>query len=75
MSRWRDLAACVGQSALFYPAERDFASVREAKAICRECPVTAECLEHAIESGEVYGIWGGMGPKERRMLTSRRWHG
>lgn len=36
----------------------------EAKAICRTCPVQAECLTYAIE-GDMYGIWGGTTRKER----------
>ena len=43
-------------------------STREAKRICGECPVRAECLEYALEEDERFGIWGGMSERERRKL-------
>ena len=74
MTHWRDDAACIGHGDIFYPGERDFAAVREAKAMCRECPVIRQCLQHALDAGEVHGIWGGASPKERRLMMSQRWH-
>lgn len=43
-------------------------STREAKAICRDCPVTTECLTYALEHNERYGVWGGLSERERRRL-------
>lgn len=37
-----------------------------AKATCLACPVRVECLQHAIETNEPHGIWGGLTPNERR---------
>jgi hypothetical protein len=34
-------------------------------AICRRCPVQAQCLEWAIETRQRDGIWGGMDLTER----------
>ena len=42
-------------------------STREAKAICRRCPVRAQCLALALEQGET-GIWGGTSENERRRM-------
>jgi WhiB family redox-sensing transcriptional regulator len=68
---WQDDANCKGANAdLFFP-ERG-ASTRAAKAICRECRVRAECLEFAIETGEKFGIWGGMSERERRKVRRER---
>lgn len=44
------------------------ASVTEAKAVCRVCPVQAECLQHAIRNSETHGIWGGRSERERRRM-------
>jgi WhiB family redox-sensing transcriptional regulator len=68
---WHDRANCKGANAdLFFP-ERG-ASTRTAKAICRECPVRAECLEFALRSGEKFGIWGGLSERERRRVRRER---
>jgi WhiB family redox-sensing transcriptional regulator len=37
----------------------------KAKAICGRCPVRQECLEHALELPEEYGIWAGLTEEER----------
>jgi WhiB family redox-sensing transcriptional regulator len=47
---------------------------RTAKAICRNCPVTRECLNEALADEIAYGVWGGMSPPERLQLM-RRDHG
>lgn len=33
--------------------------VEAAKAVCRECPVMAECLAAALDRQEPWGVWGG----------------
>lgn len=44
--------------------------VREAKAYCRQCPVSTQCLFTALRDHE-HGVWGGTTPAEREDL--RRW--
>lgn len=39
-----------------------------AKRICNMCPVKQKCLDYAIERRERYGVWGGMGERERRKI-------
>ena len=41
---------------------------QRAKAICSECPVRTDCLDHALTVNERYGIWGGLNEIERRHL-------
>jgi WhiB family transcriptional regulator, redox-sensing transcriptional regulator len=72
---WQLKAACRGEnSGAFYPPLRlelrreRRAREHVAKAICRECPVREECLEHALRFDERYGIWGGLTDVERRQL-------
>lgn len=66
-AEWMADANCRGVEArLFFP-ERDEDAGR-VKAICRECDVQAECLAFALNSGEHFGIWGGLSERERRRL-------
>lgn len=53
----------------FHAEERGLPSVQareRAKAVCRRCPLQRECLTAAVERGEMWGIWGGLEPLERR---------
>ncbi|GGS99621.1 WhiB family transcriptional regulator [Streptomyces chromofuscus] len=43
----------------------------EAKAVCRRCPVTEQCLAWAVDAGPVEGIWGGTTEGERRAMQRR----
>ena len=43
-------------------------STREAKGVCTECEVRAECLDYALANDERFGIWGGLSERERRRL-------
>lgn len=71
LGEWADHGACIDEDPdLFFP-ERG-ASIAPARAICRLCPVKAECLEHALRNDERHGIWGGMSERERRRIRSAR---
>jgi WhiB family redox-sensing transcriptional regulator len=68
---WQARGSCVGVDPdLFFPQRGE--SVVEAKAICVGCPVRAECLAHALERNERFGIWGGLSERERRAIRRRR---
>jgi WhiB family redox-sensing transcriptional regulator len=59
--------AQIGDTDLFYPDKGG--SNKKAKAVCRACPVAAECLDYALANNERFGIWGGLSERERRKLT------
>jgi WhiB family transcriptional regulator, redox-sensing transcriptional regulator len=76
---WHAQAACLGEvNNIFYPPMRGEprrakrSREARAKAVCALCPVRSECLDHAIESDERFGIWGGLTDRERRSLASAR---
>lgn len=78
-ARWQDRAACKGMDPTLFFGPEHTEVVKEkrdreeaAKQVCRTCPVNQECLEHALESKEAYGIWGGLTELERKALLRRR---
>lgn len=56
----------------FYPPRGDDAAVDAAKAVCAACPVRVECLDHAIDTNEHLGVWGGESANERRKIGRAR---
>ncbi|GIG29300.1 WhiB family transcriptional regulator [Cellulomonas marina] len=54
---------------LFFPEKGG--STREAKKVCANCTVRAECLSYALENDERFGIWGGLSERERRKLRDQ----
>lgn len=73
---WRFDAACLTHDPeLFFPigdAGPAVDQVEQAKAVCRACPVMQECLAWALETGQDFGVWGGMSEAERLTLRRRR---
>ena len=71
---WQLEAACRGMdsTAFFHPAEERPAARRDrlvaAKKVCAACPVVSDCLSHALDTREPYGIWGGLSEIERANL-------
>jgi WhiB family redox-sensing transcriptional regulator len=53
-----DLAPCRSHDPELWFAERT-AQVEQAKALCRLCPLMADCLAGAIDRAEPWGVWGG----------------
>jgi WhiB family redox-sensing transcriptional regulator len=74
---WWDKAACRdpsgGLSNLFFSDELH--DIVQAKRICAECPVMANCLEGALERHEPWGVWGGQLFLNGRILVSKRRRG
>ena len=77
---WQERSACTDDDLkLFYtrPGESgtrvDLKEQREraAKAICRRCSVTAECLQWAMSIRDGYAILGGTTPEERASMRRK----
>jgi WhiB family redox-sensing transcriptional regulator len=82
-TKWRDYADCRYEDPeLFFPdsyrSGPGLYQAEEAKAVCRRCPVKAECLAHAltIEDGKSpdgrHGIRAALTPSERYTLATGR---
>lgn len=71
---WRSRAACAGHHhELFFPiGEGAQQSVIHAREICGNCSAMDDCLEYALETNQLAGIWGGTTEDERRSLR-RKW--
>lgn len=67
---WQERALCAQTDPeAFFPEKGG--STREAKKVCTQCDVKAECLEYALANDERFGIWGGLSERERRKLKRR----
>lgn len=70
---WQTAARCrESDPSIFYPPNDSRGREREelefrAKAICRTRPVRLRCRDHALETNEPYGVWGGTTTKERAL--------
>jgi WhiB family transcriptional regulator, redox-sensing transcriptional regulator len=72
-SSWRFRGRCADTDPeLFFPTRPARRQVSRAKAVCAQCPVKAECLEWALTTGQIDGVWGGLDEKERAVLRRRR---
>lgn len=62
---WRAVGLCAGSDPdLFFAVGA--LEHKQAKRICRSCPVRRECLSYAMDSPVDHGIWGGLTERERR---------
>lgn len=72
--RWHAQAACLGNvdDVLFFGAPRNGkyqpSAIRTAQEICDTCPVFRECLTHALEQRESWGIWASTTMRERQAI-------
>ena len=68
---WMAQGSCHGieDTDLFF--RHDKMSRQQAKAMCSSCPMSENCLDHAIKNKEEYGVWGGLDEVERRSLVRR----
>lgn len=74
---WQHRGACRGvdPDTFFSPeterGPRRRARESAAKALCAQCPVRRECLDHALAVREPFGVWGGLNQTEREHLLRR----
>lgn len=73
---WRSQSACLtADPELFFPLSSmgpSLDQLTEAKKVCGRCPVREECLEFALATHQVHGVWGGTSEDERRQLDAAR---
>ena len=65
---WRRAACQEADPELFFPVGTHGPAVDEiarAKAICAGCRVRRQCLQFALATGQLHGVWGGTTEDER----------
>lgn len=69
---WRDYANCqtIDPDTFFPTGDNHTArkQAQDAKTVCGNCFVRAQCLDWAVETRQYAGIWGGQTEDERRAL-------
>ncbi|MGW2207736.1 WhiB family transcriptional regulator [Streptomyces sp. NPDC001774] len=66
---WRHLAACAGADGdMFFSDDR--AASMSAQRMCDACPVALECRDHAEQTPERFGMWGGVTAGQRGWNTA-----
>jgi WhiB family redox-sensing transcriptional regulator len=74
--RWQRHGACRGANPelFFHPDGKRGPGHRRreqaAAAICRGCPVVADCRAHALAAPEPHGFWGGLSESEREAIRT-----
>lgn len=69
-SWWFDSKCFQKGDETFFGSEESPSSLREARKYCISCPVSRECLTHAITQPEEYGIWAGTSARSREQMRS-----
>lgn len=70
---WHPDALCleIGQT-MFFADKGEKHLLQTAKKVCGMCTVRDACLEEAMDQDERWGIFGGLGPRQRRKLATER---
>ena len=72
---WMEQANCKGNTLLMFPKEhKDITYIAQARAICKSCPVKAQCLEYALEfpPADMHGVWAGLTSRQLAAEQRRR---
>ena len=71
---WMILASCRDYPELFFRDDTASNTGRMAKsrAVCAECPVSAECESYALTLMPEHGIWAGSTPSELAALKTTK---
>lgn len=52
----------------FFPKAGGKGLASRGKALCRSCPLLADCLEYALPITDLHGIWAGLNRFERKAI-------
>lgn len=72
---WQSAACNTADPDIFFPVSAHGPGREDtarAKAICARCPVRRQCLQFALATHQVDGVWGGTTEEERRLHLQAR---
>jgi hypothetical protein len=67
---WDDAACRDHPTEIFFPERGE--TTGDAKLICSDCPLRADCLEYALLHNIRFGVWGGKSERQRRAMRRER---
>lgn len=70
---WQQDATCAKPSMEPYREiffSEDPEDITDAKLVCSNCPVRLQCLKSALDTKEIWGVWGGCDENEIRIVLS-----
>ena len=74
---WEDQGLCQQSDPELWFPEREsdddadgFSQVREARRICRRCPVRLDCLGYSLARNDRFGMWGGLTYGQRKQVRT-----
>jgi WhiB family redox-sensing transcriptional regulator len=71
---WRSAACLEADPELFFPVSAHgpgAGEIARAKAVCAACRVRRQCLQYALATHQVHGVWGGTTEDERQLHVRR----
>src|ERR1700746_3244894 len=72
---WRRSPACLeADPELFFPVAANgpgAGEIARAKAVCAACRVRCQCLQYALATHQLHGVWGGTSEDERQLHVRR----
>jgi WhiB family transcriptional regulator, redox-sensing transcriptional regulator len=71
---WRSAACQEADPELFFPVAPlgpGAGEIARAKAVCGTCRVRRQCLQYALATHQLHGVWGGMTEGERQLHAHR----
>lgn len=71
---WHEWSLCAGMDQeIFFSEDRRkrVPLAKDAKTICRACPVATECLTWALEHEEEFGVWAASSGRQRSFMFDR----
>ncbi len=69
---WMESAECRSEEPEKFYFDSEGFLRKLAEQYCKKCPVINECLEYALNTEEMYGLWGGTTPRQRREMLKQK---